>query len=463
MSERNPFSVVDEVHGPSIESSTNVNHTTKTKTQFETVSIVEDIGPLTFTNPRKNIFRLITALIWAFGSGLSDGSVGVLLNYIEAQYNISYSIASLVWVSNASGCILVAILSDQIQRKLGRKSIFYGCISCIITFILISTGSYYPIIVIGFFFYGSGAGICVAQYNVFIARLQKSSIALGYFHGCYGLGASVSPLIATAFVESGLKWNFYYLVVLAMFLISTVNTYFAFVRGQEDLQPWDDRQQQSRITPDINNNKAGLMKQALKNKSTWFSALFVFFYQGAEVSFGGWITTYLRDYRNHNYAAIGYVASGYWFGLTFGRLVLTRLIHKLAGARRGNSILIILSIIFALLTWVISSLPLEIVTITLTGIMIGPVYPLMITYIVSEDLIPRKIAIISLTVTIAFGSSGGALVPFLIGVISQFVGAFVMLPMFIVIFSITLCVWLLLPNARYIKGTGKFDIFKRIW
>ncbi|EGW30347.1 uncharacterized protein SPAPADRAFT_52440 [Spathaspora passalidarum NRRL Y-27907] len=408
------------------------------------------------------MFRLLTALFWAFGSGLSDGSVGVLLNYIEIQYRISYSVASILWLSNASGCILVALLSDVIQKKLGRKSIFWGCVSCIIMYTLVSTGSYYPIIVIGFFFYGMGAGICVAQYNVFIGRLEKSSTALGYFHGCYGLGASASPLIATAFVEAGLKWNYYYLVVLGIFLISTVNTYFAFVHGQEDLNPWDEKEQQQQ-QPVLQVKSTGLMKEALTNKRTWFSALFIFFYQGGEVSLGGWITTYLRDYRNHKNPSIGYVASGYWFGLTFGRLVLTRLIHKLIGARRGNSIAIALSILFALLTWVIPSLPIEIVTITLVGIMIGPVYPLMITYIVSEDLIPRKIAVISVTVMTAFGSSGGAMLPFLVGLISQFAGAFVVLPSFIAMFFVTLCLWLLLPNASYTKGTGKIDILRRIW
>ncbi|EGW30642.1 uncharacterized protein SPAPADRAFT_62503 [Spathaspora passalidarum NRRL Y-27907] len=471
MTERNPFvsssvSRVEEydlsVELQSIHTTPNVVHTSNGKTQVETVSVVEDIGPLSFTNPPKNLFRIITSLIWAFGLGLSDGSVGVLLNYIEIQYRISYSVASILWLSNALGFIIVALLSDVIQKRLGRKSIFLGCLSSIMMYTLVSTGSKYPVVVIGFFFGGVGAGICVAQYNVFIGRLEKSSTALGYLHGCYGLGASVAPLIATAFVEAGIKWNFFYLVVLGVFLISAVNTYISFVHGEDDLKPWDDEQQPQQ--PQTSEAKQpGLMKEALKTKVTWFSSLFVFFYQGAEVAFGGWITTYLRDYRHHTNASIGYVASGYWFGLTFGRLVLTRLIHKLLGARRGNCILITLSMLFALLTWVISSFPIEIVTITLSGIMIGPVYPLMISYIVSDDLIPRKIAVISVTVTTAFGSSGGALIPFLVGLISQFVGAYVVLPSFIVTFFFTLCLWILLPNTRYTKGTGKVDIFKRIW
>ncbi len=42
---------------------------------------------------------------------------------------------------------------------------------------------------------------------------------LGFLHGAYGLGATVSPLIATAIVTKGnLPWyNFYYLMVCVPF------------------------------------------------------------------------------------------------------------------------------------------------------------------------------------------------------------------------------------------------------
>ncbi|KAG7665578.1 uncharacterized protein J8A68_000980 [[Candida] subhashii] len=425
-----------------------------TREEFE---IVETPKPFGFRNPPKNIFRLFTGLIWAFGLGLSDGSVGVLLNYIQKQYNITYSVASTLWLSNALGYIIVAIFSDQMNRRWGRKSIFFGNISSIIMYSLVSTGSKYPVIVLGFFFGGLGGSACVSQYNVFMGRLEKSSTALGYLHGSYGLGASVAPLIATAFVEAGLKWNYYYLVVLGIFFLSSFNSYFSFVHDQNDLKAWDE------VPIGEESENKGLMRESLKNVTTWVAALFVFFYQGAEVAFGGWITTYLRDYRNHNNTSIGYVASGYWFGLTFGRLVLTRLIHKVIGARRGNSILIVCSIVFAMLTWIISSLPIEIVTITFAGITIGPIYPLMITYVVSEGLLPRKIAVISLTVMTAFGSSGGAILPFVVGLISQFRGTYVVLPSFIAMFIFTLVLWLMLPNSRYSKGSGKGDIFRRIW
>ena len=90
------------------------------------------------------------------------------------------------------------------------------------------------------------------------------------------------------------------------------------------------------------------MLLALKNYRTWVLALFVLFYQGAEVSLAGWVVTYLLDYRRCN-SSVGYVASGFWGGLTLGRLLLTKPLHKLLGARRAVIILSLTSICLVLL------------------------------------------------------------------------------------------------------------------
>ncbi|KAK6201723.1 major facilitator superfamily [Scheffersomyces amazonensis] len=428
---------------------------------FEVEESISELGPLSFTNPPGNLHRVITACIWVFTLGCSDGSVGVLLNYIEEQYNISYSISSLLWLSNAVGYIIVAALASKIQTHLGRKSTTIGCIFSIVMYSLVSSGSKFPVIVLGFFFGGIGVGICVSQFNVFVSRLEKSSTALGYFHGCYGLGASVSPLMATAFVEAGIKWHYYYVILIGLMIFNTGNTYYAFIRKGDELIPWDMAESTNSTNVTV---ERGLMKEAIKNKLTWMTSFFVLFYQGAEVAVGGWITTYFRDFRQHKEASVGYIASGYWFGITFGRLVLTRLIHKLIGARRGNSLLAVSAIVFLLLTWLVPSLPLEILTITLAGISIGPIYPLLMTYVVSEGLLPRKIQIVSLTITTAFGSSGGAVFPFFVGLISQFAGTFVVFPSSIALFSATLVLWLSMPNTKYRNiGQTKLERLKHIW
>lgn len=47
--------------------------------------------------------------------------------------------------------------------------------------------------------------------------MENANELLGFLHGCYGLGATISPLIATSMVtKAHLPWyTFYYLMVIA--------------------------------------------------------------------------------------------------------------------------------------------------------------------------------------------------------------------------------------------------------
>ncbi|OUM51468.1 hypothetical protein BVG19_g571 [[Candida] boidinii] len=97
----------------------------------------------------------------------------------------------------------------------------------------------------------------------------------------------------------------------------------------------------------------------------------------------------------------------------------------------------------------------EAVFISICGIFVGPIYPLVITAAVK--ILQRKIQIVSLTIMTAFGSSGGALFPFLVHIISQFAGTYIVFPVFIALFCVMLILWYLLPNPHrnIIKHLGK--------
>jgi len=57
-------------------------------------------------------------------------------------------------------------------------------------------------------------------------------------------------------------------------------------------------------------NKMQQLKEALKNPATLAGALFIFAYQGAEVSTSGWVISFLISYRGGDPSKVGYVTSG---------------------------------------------------------------------------------------------------------------------------------------------------------
>ncbi|SGZ48258.1 CIC11C00000002996 [Sungouiella intermedia] len=455
---------------------------------------------MTASNPPKNLWRIIATCIWSVSGGFSDAAPGALLPFIESDYGISYAVVSLIWMLNAAGFILVAMFSHKIQPWLGkRKSILVGCLCSVVMYLLISSGGPFPLIVTGFFFGGIGLAIVLAQSNVFFSKLDKNSKYLAFMHGAYGVGATLSPLLATSMVNHGIKWHYFYLIALVLMLFNCINCWFAFGGADDDLKPWDHDDEAELLlangdeaglspidTPRVSEDGIGLqdlgthitaverespaaskqtgaMMLALQNPITWLISLFVLCYQGSEVSLGGWIVSYLLDSRGAN-NSYGYVLSGFWGGLTLGRLVLTRPLHKYFGARRSIIVLTVLTIGAIVLTWTVANNIVLSVLVSLAGTMIGPTYPLMITIV--SSMLPRKIQVVSLTIMTAFGSSGGAILPFLIGLGAEAVGTYVVLPVFIATYSVMLVIWLLLPNVESkgpIPDTKVRKFLHRVW
>lgn len=63
----------------------------------------------------------------------------------------------------------------------------------------------------------------------------------------------------------------------------------------------------------------------------------------------------------------------------------------------------------------------------------------------------------------AFGLSGGAIFPFVTGLIAEKLGAYVVLPIFIASYSVMLVFWLLLPNIDRKSGSTIESTWKKLW
>lgn len=80
------------------------------------------------------------------------------------------------------------------------------------------------------------------------------------------------------------------------------------------------------------------MREALftkpSSKVTWLCAAFLLGYVGLEVGLGGWIVVFMTKVRGGSAFASGMTATGFWMGLTVGRVILgfvtPRLGEKLA-------------------------------------------------------------------------------------------------------------------------------------
>jgi fucose permease len=187
------------------------------------------------------------------------------------------------------------------------------------------------------------------------------------------------------------------------------------------------------------------MLRVFKIKTVILGALFIFAYQGAEVSISGWVISFLISSRHGNPSAVGYVTSGFWGGITLGRFLLSHSAHKI-GEKLFVYGMVIGAITFELLVWLVPNVITDAVAVAIVGFLLGPVFPC--ATVIFSRAIGRKDQVSGLSVVSAFGSSGGAVAPFTTGILAQAAGTFVLHPIAISLFAAMLICWYVLPNVR---------------
>ncbi|KAL1902456.1 hypothetical protein Sste5346_001437 [Sporothrix stenoceras] len=172
-------------------------------------------------------------------------------------------------------------------------------------------------------------------------------------------------------------------------------------------------------------------------------ALFLFMYQGAEVSIAGWVTSFLMANRGGTEPAVGYITAGFWAGITVGRFVLAMPAQRI-GPRRFVYGLVIGSAVFELLVWFVPNVIGDAVAVSIVGLLLGPVYPCAAGLLMRG--LSRRERVSGMSAMAAFGSAGGAAAPFITGVLAQAVGTFVLHPIVIALFAAMLVFWYLVPD-----------------
>ncbi|CAD6448462.1 cbccd8ca-4a3d-4783-a979-c4a14e07b7c4 [Sclerotinia trifoliorum] len=399
-----------------------------------------------FSNPPKNRFRMTSTCLLNFGNGLSDAAAGPLIPKMIIAYGIQERLVSLIFITQAIGYISAAFCIDAIRARMGRaKSIMLAEAIMSIGYVMIVTNPPFPVVVVAFLFVGFGMAINLSLSNVFAANLDNGTRMLGFMHGAYGIGGIIAPLSATALVSAGILWSHYYFIPLGMTLVNLAFAGWAF---------WDyeDPNEVALLnrTPSGNKPKFSAKKEliemlkAAKLRAVLIGAIFIFSYQGAEVSISGWVVYFLQQVRGANTNA-GYVTAGFWGGITLGRFFLSPIGHKI-GERKFVVIVVVLSAIFEGLVWSVPNIIGDAVAVSIVGLLLGPVYPCA-AYIFTR-IIPRQYQVSGMSVISALGSSGGAIAPFTTGVLAQAVGNFVLHPIALGLFVVMMICWFLLPTVQ---------------
>lgn len=344
------------------------------------------------------------------------------------------------------GYVAAGLSNNWIHYKFGQRGIAFGGPICrLIGYVPMALHPPFPVLPIALLFSGFGNGIEDSGYNAWVGNMHRANELLGLIHGAYGLGATISPLIATAMItKGGLPWYSFYYV-----LIGIVS--FEFVVGMRAFWTADGNAYRKRLRYDEGKERV-TTRTVLKSPLTWLVSLFLLGYVGAEVSLGGWIPTFMLRVRHAEPFLAGLAVTIFWLGLTVGRVVLGFITGRI-GEKLAIAGYIVICIVFQFLYWLVPNFAASMVFITILGFFLGPLFPAAI--VTATKLLPAEYHVSAIGFAAAFGGGGAAIIPFGVGAIAQAKGVSVLQPIVVAILVFILVSWLMMPGGFKRGGLEK--------
>ncbi|KAI0356007.1 MFS general substrate transporter [Trametes cingulata] len=391
---------------------------------------------------RKAQIQFAACCFTLFLAGWNDGSTGPLLPRIQAVYHVGFAVVSLIFISNCIGFVSGAALNVWLTDRLGFGTVMViGSMAQVIGYAIEAPAPPFPLFVIGYAVNGFGISLQDAGANGFVASLKENAATkMGVLHAVYGVGALSSPLVATQFALLR-HWSFHYLVSLSIALANTLFliAVFRFKDQDECLAEIGQTPSQEGNTDENNRSK---YRQIFALRALHLMAFFILIYVGVEVTLGGWIVTYVIQLRGGGPSS-GYISSGFFGGLTLGRVGLLW-VNKKVGERRAIFLYGILAIAFELVIWLVPSLIGGGIAVSLVGVLLGPIYPIVMNH--AGRVLPPWLLTGCIGWIAGFGQAGSAFLPFLTGALASRVGIKSLQPLLVSMMGFMIFLWALVPN-----------------
>lgn len=142
--------------------------------------------------------------------------------------------------------------------------------------------------------------------------------------------------------------------------------------------------------------------------------------------------------------ASGMVVTGFWLGLTIGRVTLGFVTGKI-GEKLAIAIYLVICMALELCFWLIPNFVASAVFAGWLGFFLGPLFPAAI--VVATKLLPRRLHVSAIGFAAAFGGGGAAVLPFVVGAIAQAKGVQVLQPIVLALLAVILALWCMLPGG----------------
>ena len=373
----------------------------------------------TITKLTLNHFILLGVIYFAFISlGLPDSVLGVAWPSMRASLGQSLEAVGLITLVLTVCSALSSFVSGAVIKRLGTGPLVMasGALTGLALLGFSMTPSFGVLLLLAIPL-GLGAGSVDAALNHFVAA-HYSSRHMNWLHGCWGVGATLGPVImgaALAGTSSASGWTggyqriaFIQLGLALLFLLT--------------LRLWN----QERSTPTEEHHHESFIRKPLHPLAPTLAASLYLAYAAVEVSTGLWAASILVEGRH---LASG--TAGLWVSCFFGSIMVGRFTTGLVAERVGNRRLVRYALVIAAAGAVLFSLDglphvMSLVGLMVLGLGCAPIYPSLMheTARRFDAETARKV----IGRQVGFAYVGGAVVPASMGLLAASLGLAAIMP-----------------------------------
>ncbi len=383
-----------------------------------------------------SILLLVVIYLIFISLGLPDSVLGSSFPAIANNLNVSEDFSGYIGLV-ISGCTIISSLfSEKMIKKFSTK--FVVSFSILLTafglvcFSLVTTDYVWAFFLITVLM-GLGAGAIDSALNNYVA-LHYKAIHMNWLHCCWGVGASISPLIIAPFIDtsnSSQGWN---KGVLTLAIIQFGIAAIAFC----SLPLWNktnklEVKEEENVESSNDTNK----KELIKNPIFYLAMIGFFCYCALETTTGNWIGFFFNRAKGFDTQQSARLDSLFFIGITIGRFICGPISLKIKEKnmiRIGESILLTGAIL--------SVLPFDnicsVIGICMIGIGCAPIYPAIIRSTPYRFSRQTSQHVMGLQMAIAY--CGNLIVSPLYGLLAKSIQNFSLLPYLIIILATTMVI-----------------------
>jgi MFS transporter, FHS family, Na+ dependent glucose transporter 1 len=362
--------------------------------------------------------------------GLSAGVSGPTLPVLAEQTGIRLGQMGYIFLLSALGYTLGTLLGGRLlDRFRGHPVLGLGQVISGVLIMLIPVVPWFWLLLLVFLVKGVTDGLLNGVNTLLVwTHGEKAAPFMNALHFFFGLGAFIGPLFVANLINIplGYRWVYWGLGIYAVLVGLKVL-----------LLPGSPK-------PAHTHNKSNEVSMRAFYPMVFVAALYLFFYVGAEITYGGWIYTYSTTLKIFDVASAAYLNSGFWLSFTLGRFISIPLGIRFKPAQIIPAALAgCLSILVVVLMLPSSPALLWVLTVVL-GFCMAPLWPMGFTLAGQSIKLTARFS----SIVLLGDSLGGMFLPWLVGQVIDVSGAGSMIPIVLVAMIFNMLTFIVLIKMK---------------